>query len=65
MEAKRALEEFVVGEVAVFSRTFTEVDVARFVGVTWDVNPYHTDDKFCETHRVGRRIVPGQAARSR
>ncbi len=59
MDFKRALEDFVVGETAVFSRTFTEVDVAQFVGVTWDVNPYHTDDEFCETHRVGRRIVPG------
>ncbi|MDE3090380.1 MAG: enoyl-CoA hydratase, partial [Chloroflexota bacterium] len=56
---KRVLEEFVVGETAVFSRTFTEIDVAQFIGITWDVNPFHTDSKFCETHRVGRRIVPG------
>lgn len=56
---KRALEEFAVGETAIFSRTFTEVDVAAFVGLTWDVNPYHTDDKFSETHSAGRRIVPG------
>ena len=59
MDSKRAFEDFVVGEQAVFSRTFTEVDVAQFVGVTWDVNPYHTDAKFCEAHRVGQRIVPG------
>lgn len=43
MQAKRALEDFVVGETAVFSRTFTESDVTQFVGITWDVNPYHTD----------------------
>ncbi len=59
MQAKRALEDFVAGETAVFSRTFTESDVTQFVGITWDVNPYHTDQAFCETHRVGRRIVPG------
>lgn len=59
MAFKRALEDFVVGESAVFSRTFTEVDVAQFVGITWDVNPYHTDDEFCKAHRVERRIVPG------
>jgi 3-hydroxybutyryl-CoA dehydratase len=59
MQVKRALEDFVVGETAVFARTFTESDVTQFVGITWDVNPYHTDQKFCETHRVGRRIVPG------
>jgi hypothetical protein len=52
--SKRALEDFLVGETAVFSRTFTEVDVAQFVGITWDVNPYHTDEKFCETERVGK-----------
>lgn len=56
---KRTLEDFVAGETAVFSRTFTEVDVATFIGITWDVNPYHTDERFCETHRVQRRIVPG------
>ncbi|CAG0943557.1 3-hydroxybutyryl-CoA dehydratase [Anaerolineae bacterium] len=56
---KRALEDFTLGEQAEFSRTFTEADVVQFVGMTWDVNPYHTDDEFCKTHRVGKRIVPG------
>ncbi len=56
---KRTLEEFVVGETAVFSRTFTEIDVAQFVGITWDVNPYHTDEAFCHAHKLARRIVPG------
>ena len=56
---KRTLEDFVIGETAVFSRTFTEIDVMQFIGIAWDVNPYHTDEQFCQTHRVGRRIVPG------
>jgi acyl dehydratase len=56
---KRSLEDFFVGEQAEFARTFTEIDVAQFVGMTWDVNPYHTDAEFCRTHRVGARIVPG------
>lgn len=56
---KRALEEFTVGEQAEFARTFTETEVAQFVGLSWDVNPFHTDDEFCKTHRVGKRIVPG------
>lgn len=59
MSPKRSLEDFTVGETATFSRTFTEIDVMQFVGITWDVNPYHTDEEFCKTHRVGRRIVPG------
>lgn len=57
--SRRALEEFTLGEQAVFSRTFGEADVAQFIGVTWDVNPFHTDAEFCKGQRVGRRIVPG------
>ena len=56
---KRTIEDIAVGETAVFSRTFSDVDVAHFIGTTWDVNPYHTDAAFCESHRVGRRIIPG------
>lgn len=48
-----------VGEKAAFSRTLTEADAALFIGVTWDVNPYHTDDDFAAQTRFGRRIVPG------
>ncbi len=59
MLPKRSLEDFTVGETAIFSRTFTESDVMQFVGITWDVNPYHTDEEFCKIHRVERRIVPG------
>ncbi|MBI5302940.1 MAG: MaoC family dehydratase [Chloroflexi bacterium] len=59
MSPQRALEQFVVGEQAEFSRTFTESEVTQFVGLSWDVNPFHTDDEFCKTHRVGKRIVPG------
>ena len=59
MIPKRSFENFSVGEQAVFSRTFTEIDVAQCAGLSWDVNPYHTDDEFCKTHRVGKRIVHG------
>ena len=59
MALKRSLEDFTIGETATFSRTFTEIDVLQFVGITWDVNPYHTDEEFCKSQRIGRRIVPG------
>jgi 3-hydroxybutyryl-CoA dehydratase len=59
MIQKRSFQDFSVGEQVVFSRTFTEIDVAQCAGLTWDVNPYHTDDEFCKTHRVGHRIVHG------
>ena len=48
-----------VGEKVAFSRTLTEADAALFIGVTWDVNPYHTDDAYVAQTRFGRRIVPG------
>jgi 3-hydroxybutyryl-CoA dehydratase len=47
------------GARASFSRTFTEGDVALFIGVTWDVNPYHTDEGFAKQTRFGKRIAPG------
>lgn len=48
-----------VGDRASFTRTLTEGDAAMFIGATWDVNPYHTDDSFVQQTRFGRRIVPG------
>jgi acyl dehydratase len=48
-----------VGERVEFSRTLTEADIALFIGVTWDVNPYHTDDEFCRQTPFKHRIVPG------
>jgi 3-hydroxybutyryl-CoA dehydratase len=55
----RVLRVPAVGARASFSRTFTEGDVALFIGVTWDVNPYHTDDTFAAQTRFGKRIAPG------
>ena len=56
---RRIPEAAVVGKKAAFSRTFTEADVALFIGVTWDVNPYHTNDAYASASQFKRRIVPG------
>lgn len=48
-----------LGTKASFTRTLTEGDVALFIGVTWDVNPYHTDAVFASRNHFGKRIVPG------
>jgi len=48
-----------VGEKGAFTRTLTEADAALFIGVTWDLNPYHTDDRYVAQTPCGRRIVPG------
>lgn len=47
------------GTCVSFTRTFTEADMALFIGVTWDVNPYHTDEAFASQTRFRRRIIPG------
>ena len=48
-----------VGDRAVYSRTFTEADVAFFGGVTADGNPYHYDAEFARAAHFGRPIVHG------
>jgi len=50
---------FTVGEKAAFTRTFTETDMVLFIGLTWDINPYHTDEQFAAQTKFGRRILPG------
>lgn len=57
--ARRIPRAPVVGEKFGFRRTLTEADVALFIGVTWDVNPYHTDDSYARASRFQKRIVPG------
>jgi 3-hydroxybutyryl-CoA dehydratase len=59
MLAKRIVERIEVGSKASFTRTITEADVALFIGVTWDVNPYHTDETFASQTIFTHRIVPG------
>lgn len=56
---KRIPDDPQVGSKSAFSRTFTEADVALFIGVTWDVNPLHTDDEYMKSTPFGKRIVPG------
>ena len=56
---KRIPQRAEVGARGSFSRTITEADVVLFVGVTWDVNPLHTDETYARATRFGRRIVPG------
>ena len=56
---KRIPDANVIGARVAFTRTFTEADVALFIGITWDVNPYHTDDTFVSKTRFKKRIVPG------
>jgi 3-hydroxybutyryl-CoA dehydratase len=56
---KRFIAAPALGEKASFTRTLTEADVALFIGTTWDVNPLHTDETYCNATPFMHRIVPG------
>ena len=56
---RRIVDRIEVGARACFTRTITEADAALFIGATWDVNPYHTDESFARQTKFGARIVPG------
>ncbi len=56
---RRLMAEPQVGARIAFRRTLSEADVALFIGVTWDVNPLHTDDAYVAALPIQRRIVPG------
>jgi len=56
---KRVPDAPVLGAKVAFTRTLTEADVALFIGTTWDVNPLHTDELYCQATPFAHRIVPG------
>lgn len=56
---KRMIATPKVGDTVAFTRTLTEADVALFIGTTWDVNPLHTDETYCQATQFKHRIVPG------
>jgi 3-hydroxybutyryl-CoA dehydratase len=56
---KRTITQPQVGEKVAFRRTLTQADVSLFIGVTWDVNPLHTDEVYASQLPIKRRIVPG------
>jgi 3-hydroxybutyryl-CoA dehydratase len=58
------IEDFEPGQHASFRRTFTDEDVRRFIEITGDTNPLHTDDGFAAGTRFGRRILHGMLTAS-
>jgi len=56
---QRIPESLKIGTKISFSRTLTAGDVSLFIGATWDVNPYHTDDSFASQTPFQQRVVPG------
>jgi 3-hydroxybutyryl-CoA dehydratase len=56
---QRIPQDASIGARASFTRTLTEADAALFIGVTWDVNPLHTDESYAGATRFKRRTLPG------
>ncbi len=56
---KRTIGKPRLNDKVAFTRTFTEADVALFIGTTWDVNPLHTDELYCQGTQFKHRIIPG------
>jgi len=50
---------FSVGEVATFSRTFTQEDVQTFSTLSGDANPVHLNENFARETRFRGRIIHG------
>lgn len=61
---KPRIDDFQPGQHATFTKTFTEEDVARFIEITGDVNPLHTDESFAAQTQFGRRVVHGMLTAS-
>jgi acyl dehydratase len=56
----RYWQDFAVGEVFESPRrTVTETDIVNFVGLSWDMNPLHTDEESARSSPFGRRIAHG------
>jgi acyl dehydratase len=48
-----------VGDLAEFSKTIGEADLARFAEVSGDFDPIHVDEAYARTTPFGRRIAHG------
>lgn len=55
----RSIDDLEVGQTASFSRTFTDADVALFATVSWDHNPYHTNELIAQKSIFKKRIIHG------
>jgi len=41
------------------ARTITEAALGQFAALTGDFNPMHTDERYMQTHPMGRRVAHG------
>lgn len=58
------IDNLVIGQMAVFTKTISETDVYLFGGITGDLGPHHINEEYSKTTRFGRRVVQGMLTAS-
>ncbi|TAM60350.1 MaoC family dehydratase [bacterium] len=56
---ERRFEEYVVGQKTSFTKQITDAEIARFVELSGDSYPLHTDSAYAERTRFHGRIAHG------
>ncbi|SVD93610.1 uncharacterized protein METZ01_LOCUS446464, partial [marine metagenome] len=57
-------EDFNIGEIYVFKKTFSQRDFEKFSSLSGDTNPLHHDERYVENTRYKKTIVPLHLAAS-
>ena len=61
---RERIDDFELGQHAIFTKTFTEEDVARFIGITSDTNKLHVDEAYAARTQFGGRVLHGMLTAS-
>lgn len=54
---ERPIEDFQIGEKALFTKTVSETDITLYAGISADFSPLHMNQQFAEEHRFGNRTA--------
>lgn len=58
-KTRRTMDDYQIGDKAVFSKTISESDVYQFAGISGDFYPLHVNKEIAEKTRFGQRIAHG------
>jgi 3-hydroxybutyryl-CoA dehydratase len=57
--AQKRLSDFYIGQSSSMDRTFTEIDLKRYLELTREDNPVYLYDEFMKSSNLKGRVVPG------
>ena len=55
----KSINNFIIGQEAQLTQSYSESDVEQFTNISGDHNPIHTNEAYAKTTRFGSRIVYG------